>query len=113
MSPINRSQMAPCNGVKMCDDAGLAASGAQEWITIPNGSIVTFQFLLEGGAGDADVDIEVALIGGEAEPEVIVSRDPTSEAMFTAADVAYDQYRVNCTSYAGPGAGSQVLVSAR
>lgn len=113
---INKSLVAPVNGVKMCGSTGTDGSGAQtfNWITIPNNLVATFQFLLNGSlVTDMQMKIEACNIGGEASPETLVTVDASGSVVTHTDTDGFDRFRVVVIQQGANGEGSQVRLSSR
>jgi len=116
MARKNPSQIAPCNGVEMCGENGTSGTGAEvfEWINIPNALVTTVQFLLKGtGPTDITMELQACVVGGESNPDIVATIDPTTSLFYTIENTAYDRFRINVTAQDADGTGSQALISSR
>jgi hypothetical protein len=107
----NLNQSAPCNGV-ILSGKNVEAIEAMDWTKITNAKIITLQEQFNGGANDCEVQIQVCLEGGEADPVTLTTMNSTSSP-YSIVDQCWDRIRMNVTKFTGSGAGSRMLMSAR
>lgn len=111
---VNRNQMAPVNGLELCGEDGATQVETFDWVTIPNASIFSFQNMCNGAGGaDCTIEVQACMIGGENNPETLVTMDATTGIMHHESDKAFDRIRADVTAYGAPGSGSNVLMSCR
>jgi len=111
----NLRQTGQFNGARMLGSIGADELGSYAWFGCFETKGFQFHFLLNGLlVDDIEIAIQGCLIGGEDNPETIVTVDPTSGIdSYALPDVAYDKVRAVVTKYKAAAKNSQVTMSGR
>lgn len=112
---MNRSQSSSITGADLVGKGGAQEVGTYAWFDTLEAKDFVLDFELNGSlVDDVEIAVQACLIGGESNPKVIGSLNPTATG-FTIVEAlkAYDRIRAVVTKLSTAGKGSQVVLSGR